>query len=153
MVSASCAPHPLHNLRRKYIQDMAFPSEDAPRQGVKGTNRLHKIRAGVRRHCAQWGRRGLDCACQRPVWHAGRAALPLLWCGRCDRQELMKELMLNTSEASHGAKSHIATDERSLKFKVRQTHSHSLFRCGMRNNKRAFLSPAWLSCKDHSCSL
>lgn len=27
-----------------------------------------------------------------------------------------------------------ATNERSLKFKVRQTHSHSLFRCGLRNN-------------------
>lgn len=52
------------------------------------------------------GRRGLERACQRPVWNAGRAALLLLCCGQRDRQELW-ELMLNTSGISHGA----ATDE------------------------------------------
>lgn len=81
---------PLYNLRRKYIQDIAFPPEDALGRGVKGTrgtNRLREIHAGVWRHCCphgeaslRGGRRGLDGAGHR--WMLC-AALPLLWCGQC----------------------------------------------------------------------
>lgn len=58
-----CSPHgffselrfpPLYNLRRKYIQDIAYPAEDALGRSVKGesgTNRFHEIHAGVWRHC------------------------------------------------------------------------------------------------------
>lgn len=64
--SASQSPEKMH------IQDMAFPSQDAPRKRAQGTCRLHEIHGGVWRHRVQWrvlieGSPGLDHACQRPV--------------------------------------------------------------------------------------
>lgn len=86
-------PSTLHNLRRKYIQDIAFPPKDTLRRSVKATrgpNRLREIHAGGWKHC---GKRGCLYGGDAEVWivrvRGGAspawmrcAALPLLWCGQ-----------------------------------------------------------------------